>query len=373
MERIAALDLLRGAAALAVAIPHFFMLSSASRPAEIISVLAVEVFFVLSGFVLGPQILRCLHSARASDLGVFLARRWMRTVPAYLFALALISVTVGKVQLSDFVRYALYIENFFAQHNANDYFPVAWSLSIEEWFYVAFPTLLMAAAWMLRGNRDRLAVLLAIGFIGVITVLRLQFGDLDDWGAHVRRVVIFRVDSIAYGFLFFMLVRRYAARNNSVGLGAIFNVPAAAVLFVTAAALAGALTWAIEESHSHLAETLFPVGAAGFGMSAILLSYSAKDAVQRSHWLVTEPCFFLGQVSYSLYLFHLSVAMTIAPRIAVLSIASQMAIYLAACLALSATFYRVFERPILAMRPGYRRSSEIVDVVAVTAQAEPAA
>jgi peptidoglycan/LPS O-acetylase OafA/YrhL len=85
MERIAALDLLRGIAALAVAVPHFIMLNAAVGWAEIVSVLAVEVFFVLSGFVLGPQILRCLHSGQASDLGVFLARRWMRTIPPYLF------------------------------------------------------------------------------------------------------------------------------------------------------------------------------------------------------------------------------------------------------------------------------------------------
>ena len=127
MERIAALDLLRGVAALSVAIPHFVMLNSASDPAEVVSVLAVEVFFVLSGFVLGPQILRCLRSGQAGDLGVFLARRWMRTIPPYLFALALMSVIVGHVELADLARYVLYVENLFAQDNVTDYFPVAWS------------------------------------------------------------------------------------------------------------------------------------------------------------------------------------------------------------------------------------------------------
>jgi peptidoglycan/LPS O-acetylase OafA/YrhL len=107
MERVAAFDLLRGIAALSVAIPHFILLNSKAGWAESVSVLAVEVFFVLSGFVLGPQILRCLRSGRAGDLGVFLARRWMRTIPPYLFALALISVIVGHVELADFTRYAL--------------------------------------------------------------------------------------------------------------------------------------------------------------------------------------------------------------------------------------------------------------------------
>jgi peptidoglycan/LPS O-acetylase OafA/YrhL len=373
MERVAALDLLRGIAALAVAIPHFVMLNAASDPAEIVSVLAVEVFFVLSGFVLGPQILRCLHSGQAGDLGIFLARRWMRTIPPYLFALALISVIVGHVELADLVRYALYVENLFAQDNVTDYFPVAWSLSIEEWFYIAFPGLLMIAAWRFRNHRDGFAVLVALCFIAVITVLRQLFGDLDDWGPSVRRVVAFRVDSIAYGFLLYMFVL-HRGRRASNWPAAPFNQAAAAVLFIVAASVAGVLTWRIETVHSHTAETLFPFAAAGFGISAILLAYSVRHPFQRSPAL-TACCAFLGRVSYSLYLFHLSVAMTIAPHLAGLSLAVQVAVYLGICIALSAAFYYIFERPILAMRPGYRRSGDAaaIGVEPLTASAKSVA
>jgi len=373
MERVAALDLLRGTAALSVAVPHFIMLNSAADWAETVSVLAVEVFFVLSGFVLGPQILRCLHNGQTSDLGVFLARRWMRTIPPYLFALALISTIVGHAELADVARYALYVENLYAQHNVNDYFPVAWSLSIEEWFYIAFPGLLMAAAWCFRNNRDAFAVVVALCFIATITLLRVVFGDLDDWGPGVRRVVAFRVDSIAYGFLLYMLVRRWA-QSASDWRAAVFNPMGAVVLFIVAASFAAVLMWRIEAVQSHGAETLFPFAAAGFGISAILLAYSARHAVQRSSRL-TACCTFLGRVSYSLYLFHLSVAMIIAPHLAGRSVAVQVAVYLGICLALSAVFYRIFERPILAMRPGYRRPSETaaIEVMPLAARAKSAA
>jgi peptidoglycan/LPS O-acetylase OafA/YrhL len=373
MERIAALDLLRGIAALAVAVPHFIILNAAVGWAETVSVLAVEVFFVLSGFVLGPQILRCLHSGQASDLGVFLARRWMRTIPPYLFALALISVIVGHIELADLARYALYVENLYAQHNVNDYFPVAWSLSIEEWFYIAFPGLLMTTAWCFRNNRDGFAVVIALGFIATISLLRAAFGDLDDWGPGVRRVVAFRVDSIAYGFLLYMFVRHWA-QSASDWRAAVFNPLAAAVLFIVAASFAAVLMWRIEAVQSHGAETLFPFAAAGFGISAILLAYSARHAVQRNSRL-TACCTFLGRVSYSLYLFHLSVAMTIAPHLAGLPVAVQVAVYLGICIALSAVFYRIFERPILAMRPGYRRSDQAaaIDAAPLTVGAKSAA
>jgi peptidoglycan/LPS O-acetylase OafA/YrhL len=373
MERVAAFDLLRGIAALSVAIPHFILLNSKAGWAESVSVLAVEVFFVLSGFVLGPQILRCLRSGRAGDLGVFLARRWMRTIPPYLFALALISVIVGHVELADFTRYALYVENLFAQHNVNDFFPVAWSLSIEEWFHIAFPGLLMTAAWCFRNNRDGFAILAALCFIGAITLLRLVFGDLDDWGASVRRVVAFRIDSIAYGFLLYMFVVSRAP-SASDWRAAVFNPGAAAFLFIAAASFAGVLMWRIEAAKSHIAETLFPFAAAGFGIAAILLAYSARHVFQHSSWL-TECSTFLGRVSYSLYLFHLSVAMTIAPRLAGLAVALQVAVYLGICIAFSAVFYRIFERPILAMRPGYRGSGEAaaIDVAHLAAPAKSAA
>src|SRR6266702_5939935 len=92
MGHVASLDLLRGIAAFAVAISHFLIFRSlGGDAAEVVSVLAVEVFFVLSGFVLAPQILACMQSGRPRRLWVFLVRRWMRTVPPYLMALTLIS------------------------------------------------------------------------------------------------------------------------------------------------------------------------------------------------------------------------------------------------------------------------------------------
>ena len=155
---------------------------------------------------------------------------------------------------------------------------------------------------------------------------------------------------------------------------AVFKPPAAAMLFIVAASFAGMLMWRIEAAQSHVAETLFPFAAAGFGIAAILLAYSARTVFRHSSRL-TECSTFLGRVSYSLYLFHLSVAMTIAPHLAGLSVALQLAIYLGICIALSAVFYRIFERPILAMRPGYRRSDEApaIDAALLAAPAKSAA
>src|SRR5262245_40826646 len=127
-ERVVSLDLLRGLAAFAVMIPHFFMyyLGEASDFAEIVSITAVEVFFVLSGFVLGPQIVLCAQRRNWATLRTFLLRRWMRTIPSYLVALLAISVIFSQIGSLDFLRYASYTQNLFSQHNTRDYYPVAW-------------------------------------------------------------------------------------------------------------------------------------------------------------------------------------------------------------------------------------------------------
>jgi peptidoglycan/LPS O-acetylase OafA/YrhL len=144
-ERVVSLDLLRGLAAFAVMVPHFFMyyLGEASDLAEVVSITAVEVFFVLSGFVLGPQIVLCAQRRNWATLRTFLLRRWMRTIPSYLAALLAISVVFRELGSADFFRYATYVQNLSSQYNNRDYYPVAWSLSVEEWYYVVFPPFLL--------------------------------------------------------------------------------------------------------------------------------------------------------------------------------------------------------------------------------------
>jgi peptidoglycan/LPS O-acetylase OafA/YrhL len=147
-RRIASLDFLRGLAALSVTIPHFFMYQHmGERLAEAISILGVEVFFVLSGYVLAPQIIFfVVERPNVRNLGIFWVRRWMRTIPAYLIALLLISAITHELWSADFFRYAFYVQNFTRQSNASDYFLVAWSLSVEEWFYLLFPPFFIAVA-----------------------------------------------------------------------------------------------------------------------------------------------------------------------------------------------------------------------------------
>jgi peptidoglycan/LPS O-acetylase OafA/YrhL/lysophospholipase L1-like esterase len=356
--RVASLDLVRGLAASLVAISHYFILGSAQWPAaEVISILSVEVFFVLSGYVLASQIIYCSRDGRFANLTVFLVRRWMRTIPPYLVALIALSLITGQLGTADFARYALYVQNLFVQHNTKDYFAAAWSLSVEEWFYVTFPLLTFCAAKLCRRSDFAFYVVLTLVFIGVITIVRVLFGNTGIWDESVRRVVIFRLDSIAYGFLVYLLVHRFApdcassARPRSIGI---------AIVFLGATAVAGFhITHGAAIDAEKLSQHLFPFGAAAFGASAIVAFLSLERFIVRV-WSLARFCLFMGRVSYSIYLFHITLILLLRPKIETLPIAIQIGIYICAFVAFSWVFYLYFEKPILAARPRFIREQKTV-------------
>ena len=341
MARVASLDLLRGLAALTVAIPHFFVYNL-DQPGvlETISVLAVEVFFVLSGFVLAPQILFCAERGSIRTLLRFLTRRWMRTLPPFVLSLLLISVLFNELPSDDFWRYLFFVQNLWRQINANDYFSIAWSLSIEEWFYVCFPVffLLLSGGLGPTGRHGPLAI--ALVWIVTITLLRSLFADFDDWGAEVRRVVLFRIDSIAYGFLLFIFMERILVRGSCAVLFLLLVLSSVAGFEAAEHAAAGNLA----------AKQLYPFAAASFGMLALAFFRAASPAVERFAFL-RRLSLFLGRVSYSIYLFHLAFLYLVHQYCAAFTPLAQFALYVALTVAYATFLFYFFERPILAARP----------------------
>jgi peptidoglycan/LPS O-acetylase OafA/YrhL len=347
-RRVASLDALRGLAAFSVAIPHFFMaVHIHERLAENLSILGVEIFFVLSGFVLAPQIIGIIIDRPSlSNLYIFWVRRWMRTIPAYLVALTMITVMSRHLLSADFLRYATYTQNLFYQSNVEDYFPIAWSLSIEEWFYLIFPLFLAAVASMI-GRRAASAWIGGLLFVALITVLRTVFGDTQHWGEDVRRVVAFRMDAIGWGFLFNLVWTR-TKRLDGISIAASASV-------LTACGV-GAI-WAtsvLSNGHGQLLEALFPFYASAFGAAAILLSLKLSKTVE-TRPVFDEAGYFLGRISYSVYLFHL-VALEALVRLSGLSWPFSLAIFIAVTMLVAWLIYTAIEAPILSLRPRFHQS-----------------
>ena len=349
MKRSAALDFLRGAAAFAVAIPHYLTANAPFQPfAEAFAIAGVEVFFVLSGFVLAPQIVDWVVAKPWRNLGVFLVRRWMRTIPPYVVALIVIAVLTGNLMTADFVRYLFYVENLFSSANHVDFYPVAWSLAIEEWFYLLFAPALFLVARLLGRHDRRLEAMFAVLVILVVAALRFSIAP-HDWDLNVRRVTLFRIDSIVWGFLLYLALERRPpiALDDASGqarLGVLL-----ALLGVAIPVELGVAIMAVEGAAS--AQLAFPYVSAAFGMIAVGVLWRAEGLFRNR--VVRGASFFLGRVSYSVYLFHLIVIMALKPMLATAPLALQLTIYVLAILALSTIFFAGFERPILAARPYY--------------------
>jgi len=349
MKRSASLDLLRGGAAFAVAIPHYLTLNAPFQPfAEASAIAGVEVFFVLSGFVLAPQIVDWAVGRPWRNLGVFLIRRWMRTIPPYLVALVVIALMTGNLLTADFVRYLFYVENLFVSANHIDFYPVAWSLAVEEWFYVLFAPALFVVAMLLKRRDRRLEAAFAILVIVVVAALRFALQP-HDWDLNVRRVTLFRIDSIVWGFLLYLALERFPllALDDAKGRKRLGALLALLALFVPAE-----LAVAIFAVDGHLlAQQAFPYVSAAFGMVCVGVFQQADDAFRGR--FVRGASFYLGRISYSVYLFHLMIVMALKPMIGSAPLVLQLAIYVALILTLSTTFFAGFERPILAARPYY--------------------
>jgi peptidoglycan/LPS O-acetylase OafA/YrhL/lysophospholipase L1-like esterase len=349
MKRSASLDFLRGMAAFAVAIPHYLTANAPFQPlAESFAISGVELFFVLSGFVLAPQIVDWVVDKPWRNLGVFLIRRWMRTIPPYVVALVGIALLTGNLMTADFVRYLFYVENLFSSANHVDFYPVAWSLAVEEWFYLLFAPALFLVARLLGRSDRRLELTFAILVIVVVAALRLSISP-HDWDLNVRRVTLFRIDSIVWGFLLYLALERRSPLALDDASGRWRLTALLALLAVAIPAELGVVVLALDGDLS--AQLAFPYVSAAFGMIAVGVVWLSEDLFRNR--LVRGASFYLGRISYSVYLFHLTIIMALKPMMASTPFVLQLAVYVLAILALSTLFFVGFERPILAARPYY--------------------
>ena len=132
------LDLLRGICGLAVAMGHYFMhINYFPEIGEHISIISVDIFFILSGYVLTNQVLK-VNSKKT--LKTFFLRRWMRTVPLYIIFLLLANKLFNNNEFNlDFFLYFSFIAFLVPELILNNYFIIAWSLCVEEIYYLVAP------------------------------------------------------------------------------------------------------------------------------------------------------------------------------------------------------------------------------------------
>jgi peptidoglycan/LPS O-acetylase OafA/YrhL len=270
----------------------------------------VDVFFVISGFLITRLLLGELDRTGRISLRRFYARRARRLLPlsavllASVGALSLLLLSpVRAVEVSgDIVSSALYTANWHFASQSVDYFaqdvepsPVLhlWSLAIEEQFYLVWPTLLLAVTWFWRrrGGSARPAIWATLAILGVGSLaLGIQLTDEQPAAAYFS--TFGRAWELALGAVLALL-----------GAVRIPRLVAAAIGWAGLAAI-------VYAAFAFDANTPFPGTAAllpTVGAACLILAGSSVYAQAKgspASLLSLGPVRYVGRISYSWYLWH---------------------------------------------------------------------
>lgn len=169
-DRIRSMDFLRSVAIISVLLAHTVLGFGAPEilaPLQLGGI-GVDLFFVLSGWLLGGQLFKEMESG-SINVRRFWTRRWVRTLPAYYVVLILTVAQqwLTKENPASSWRYFLFIQNY-------DYpleiFSVSWSLAVEEQFYLLIAPFFAFSLFM-RPNTRLLSLLLCLAFPSIFRQL----------------------------------------------------------------------------------------------------------------------------------------------------------------------------------------------------------
>jgi peptidoglycan/LPS O-acetylase OafA/YrhL len=262
--------------------------------------IGVDVFFVLSGYLITGLLLREVHQRQSVGIAAFYMRRARRILPAAAVVLVATLIAAPYVLpavrlpglIGDAIASSLSVMNFRMGLSGVDYaHPVAmsplqhyWSLAVEEQFYLAWPLL--------------------VGFVTVKFSRRLLVGIL----------VTFVLTSVGWAVLaghvhphetYFSTT----ARTYELSLGALAamiptsTVPRFVKWILAPISLAGIIFAALTTS----SDSLYPGYAALAPAGATAALLVAGDGTRGLYLLTARPVRFVGDLSYSLYLWHLPV------------------------------------------------------------------
>jgi peptidoglycan/LPS O-acetylase OafA/YrhL len=303
----------------------------------------VDVFFVLSGYL----ITGILQEERARTgrirLPSFFARRVRRLLPASGLVLAA-TVAAGVVALTPLellplaktaraaalylanFRFILWSADYFAPDIARNPLLHTWSLAAEEQFYLAWPFLVILA---FRGGRPARSLAVAVGAVGVLSFAASL------WLTRTLPPAAFfssptRAWEFAAGALARQLARPAGRRGDALGWAGLAAIVASAFVISPATPFPGVAA-------------LLPVA----GTAAVLVAGADGRTEGAARALAAAPLQWTGRLSYSWYLWHWPMLVLADAVLPGLSLAGRVGLALAA-LALAAATYAVLERPVRA-------------------------
>ena len=352
--RAPGLDLLRAIAVVWVMLFHSFLVGGLGEDWAWLSRygwMGVDLFFVLSGFLIGGQVLAPLARGQRLSFGDFYLRRAFRILPAFLVVLAIYLLWPGFREapgMEPWWKFASFTMNLSIDYGNKAAFSHAWSLCVEEHFYLFFPLLAWGlsrrpASWKFATT----CVLVLLGGIALRAEIWTHFTALDpDRNWFVEEIYYptwCRLDGLLAGVALATLqVFRPQAWSR-------LQRHANAVLFAGMAVMALAF-WMFRDRVGLLGNTIgWPVLSLGL---ALLVFAGVGHGSWIGRWRVPGAAW-LAAISYSLYLVHKAlfhlVELHFGKALESKGLFAFMAYGAAAVLAAAILHYSV-ERPFLRLR-----------------------
>lgn len=223
-NRIPGLDLVRTIAICLVVFSHSLWISnnypvSVSSLMRLSGTIGVEIFFVISGFLIGSIIYKLLLKDDFSLKVVhgFWVRRWFRTLPSYYLALLInliLWISIYKEIPQKIGLYFFYLQNFTT--TSPDFFRISWSLAVEQFCYIVGPlSLFFLIKIFPKKDRKFLFLMMSLAIILIFIFIRIRFSithtmtSIYQWNEELRKVTIYRMDAIYYGFVSYYFIHKY--------------------------------------------------------------------------------------------------------------------------------------------------------------------
>src|SRR4051794_15537437 len=267
--------------------------------------IGVDLFFVLSGFLITNILLSDAEETGRIRFARFYARRVRRLLPAALLTVVVTSIVFLAVAsiverlplVHDAQSALLYVANWHFMAQQNDYFATGvekspflhfWSLAIEEQFYVVFPLLLLVLLAFARRRQRWLPVAVLGGLCALSVAAQLHWGNADP--SHAYYGTDTRAYQLLVGAVLACAMRTWSLRPTARLLDRATFVGLGGLLLL-------ATDW-VGASPSHR----------GLGAAAASALVIGAVAVREEGWvarmLSRRTPVYLGRVSYSTYLWH---------------------------------------------------------------------
>lgn len=355
-QRIAGLDTLRALAIVLVMLQHYVLFVGRSPSFDWLASIGwtgVDLFFALSGYLIGNQIFAAMRSPQGFSFRLFYQRRLLRTLPAFYTVLALYFLWPGfraDAELPPLWEFLTFTQNINLEPGTA--FSHAWSLCVEEQFYLLLPIAALGIA-SLRRSLAWAWVALALAVLAGMLARGYVWETLVDGDSRGRYHY--------YKYLYYSSICRFDELLAGVALALLKNYHAAlwqrltsygdAMLAAGCVVVGLVYWWFIEDNYGLGASVFgFPLLALGFGL--LLLAALSPGALL--HRARIPGAASVALWSYSIYLVHKQLWILLRGPMREMGYGpgSPQSIVLMAAVSLAAGWllYRLVEAPFMALR-----------------------